>query len=599
MAANNKYWQDRFNMLQESQLNKGQKYYYELEKQYKQALSRIEKDISVWYQRFAINNEISFAEAKQMLSGKELKEFKWDVTDYIKYGEENAINQKWMKELENASARVHVSRLEALKIQTQNHIEVLYGNQVDGIDQLARNIYKDGYYHTAYEIQKGFNVGYDLQSLNEKQLSQVISKPWTADNKTFSDRCWTSRQQLINAVHTQLTQSILRGDSPSRAINSIAKQFNVSKNQAGRLIMTETAFFASAAQRDCFNSLDVERFEIVATLDNSTSEICRGLDGEIIPMKDFQPGVTAPPFHCWCRTVTVPYFEDDIGERAARGDDGKTYYVPSNMKYPEWKETFVDGGSKDGLNKINVPGTLKEPLKFVPATTMDEIKSRVATALGTDKINLGNMKVELGNQYLEGIETFTKDYPELNGFLMEVNTKTSPRAYGQFNILGTYVDERKNYNFGNSLSLRSPKDLEGMYSDYANDISRSFHYEGMSPKMTAIHECTHVLDALLTATENGAYKNKALMKVSTSPGISHYFGGYAHRIIEQAYIDVFGKRYGQEVYDGIKYLGKYALSNNTEMLAQCISYEYSGKTNKFSARVKELFDEKVKEVLKR
>jgi len=189
----------------------------------------------------------------------------------------------------------------------------------------------------------------------------------------------------------------------------------------------------------CFNSLDVERFEIVATLDNSTSEICRGLDGEVIPMKDFQPGVTAPPFHCWCRTVTVPYFEDDIGERAARGDDGKTYYVPSNMKYPEWKETFVDGGSKDGLNKIIVPGTLKEPLKFIPATTMDEVKSRAATALGTNKINLGNMKVELGNQYLEGIETFTKDYPELNGFLMEVNTKTSPRAYGQFNILGTYI----------------------------------------------------------------------------------------------------------------------------------------------------------------
>jgi len=89
--------------------------------------------------------------------------------------------------------------------------------------------------------------------------------------------------------------------------------------------------------------------------------------------------------------------------------------------------------------------------------------------------------------------------------------------------------------------LRSPKDVQGMYADYKNDISQGYHYEGMSPKITAIHECTHVLDALLTATENGAFKNKALMKVSTSPGISHYFGGYAHRIIEQAYIDVFEK----------------------------------------------------------
>lgn len=44
--------------------------------------------------------------------------------------------------------------------------------------------------------------------------------------------------------------------------------------------------------------------------------------------------------------VTVPYFDDDfgiIGERATRGEDGKTYYVPANMTYNEWKETFVDG----------------------------------------------------------------------------------------------------------------------------------------------------------------------------------------------------------------------------------------------------------------
>lgn len=342
MALKNNYWQDRFNILQESQLNKGQSYYYDLEKQYNKSLSSIESDILVWYQRFAYNNEISFAEAKLMLSGKEMKEFKWDVTDYIKYGEENAMNQKWMKELENASARVHISRLEALKIQTQHQIEVLYGSQIDGIDQLARNIYKDGYYHTAYEIQKGFNVGYDLHHLNENQLSQVISKPWTVDNKTFSDRCWTSKQQLINTVHTQLTQGIIRGDSPSKAINIISKQFNVSKNQAGRLIMTESAFFASASQKNCFNALNVEKFEIVATLDNSTSAICQGLDGQVFSMRDYQIGVTAPPFHCWCRTVTVPFFEDDAaGERAARGNDGKTYYVSSNITYKQWADDYI------------------------------------------------------------------------------------------------------------------------------------------------------------------------------------------------------------------------------------------------------------------
>jgi len=354
MMKNNKYWQKRIVMLEEAQLKKGHDFYNDLEKQYRIAIANVQRQIESWYQRFADNNEISLVEAKKLLSTKELAEFKWDVETYIKYGRENALNQQWMKELENASARFHVSRLEALKLQIQQQIEVLYGNQLDGLDKLARNIYSEGYYHTAYEIQKGFNIGWDLQPINEQQLSAVISKPWTADGQTFKDRCWTNKQQLINSVHTQLTQCIIRGDSPDNAIKTIAEQFNVSKNKAGRLIMTESAFFASQAQKDAFNALDVERFEIVATLDNRTSEICQELDGKIFDMKDYEIGVTAPPFHPWCRTVTVPYFEDDYGERAARGSDGKTYYVPSSMKYADWKKTFVDGGSKDGLKEISI-----------------------------------------------------------------------------------------------------------------------------------------------------------------------------------------------------------------------------------------------------
>ena len=378
MMKNNKYWQKRIVMLEEAQLKKGHDFYNDLEKQYRIAIANVQRQIESWYQRFADNNEISLVEAKKLLSTKELAEFKWDVETYIKYGRENALNQQWMKELENASARFHVSRLEALKLQIQQQIEVLYGNQLDGLDKLARNIYSEGYYHTAYEIQKGFNIGWDLQPINEQRLSAVISKPWTADGQTFKDRCWTNKQQLINSVHTQLTQCIIRGDSPDNAIKTIAEQFNVSKNKAGRLIMTESAFFASQAQKDAFNALDVERFEIVATLDSHTSEICQELDGKVFDMKDFEIGVTAPPFHPWCRTVTVPYFEDDYGERAARGADGKTYYVPSNMKYANWKKTFVDGGSKDGLKEI-VPGdnikikkTFKEKIQEIKASIVNK-----------------------------------------------------------------------------------------------------------------------------------------------------------------------------------------------------------------------------------
>ncbi|MGG6514246.1 UNVERIFIED_CONTAM: phage head morphogenesis protein, partial [Clostridioides difficile] len=140
--------------------------------------------------------------------------------------------------------------------------------------------------------------------------------------------------------------SIIRGENPKKLVNDFAKRFNVSKSQAKNLIMTESAFFASASRKDCFNDLNVEKYEIVATLDLKTSNICRELDGKVFDMKDYQVGITAPPFHCRCRTTTAPFFSDEEGYRAARGEDGKTYYVPSSMKYNEWGEKYVKNNSK-------------------------------------------------------------------------------------------------------------------------------------------------------------------------------------------------------------------------------------------------------------
>ncbi|HEL4856176.1 TPA: minor capsid protein [Clostridioides difficile] len=341
------YWRKRFEQLEEAQNNKSVKYYLELEKQYKLAINSIEKDILAWYNRFAKNEGISLLEARKLLNTRELEEFKWSVEEYIKYGKENAINQKWMKELENASARVHITRLEALKLQIQQQVEVLYGNELDGIDKLMRDIYTSGYYHTAFNVQQGVNVGWSLMSLDTNRINKIISKPWAIDGLNFSERIWGKyRPTLVNELHTKLTQSIIRGENPKNLVNDFAKRFNVSKSQAKNLIMTESAFFASASRKDCFSDLEVEKYEIIATLDLRTSNICRELDGKIFDMKDYQVGITAPPFHCRCRTTTAPWFEDEEGYRAARGEDGKTYYVPSSMKYNEWYEKYVKNNSK-------------------------------------------------------------------------------------------------------------------------------------------------------------------------------------------------------------------------------------------------------------
>ena len=352
---NSSYWKERFKQLEAAQNRKGADTYLEIENQYRQAQKEIEGKINTWYQRFATNNNLSMAEARRMLRDKELAELKWNVKDYIKQGQANAFNGQWIKELENASARFHISRLEALKLQTQQSLELMFGNQLDSIDTAMKRIYLDGYYHTAYELQKGFGIGWDIAGLDQKKIEKVIRKPWAVDGKNFSERIWGNKEKLISEVHREITQDIILGRDPQKAIDNISKKMNTSKVNAGRLIMTEEAYFSSAAQKDCFQDLGVEQYEIVATLDSHTSDICQNLDGQVFPMKDFEPGVTAPPFHVYCRSTTVPYFEEDfgqVGKRAARGEDGKTYYVSADMTYKEWKKSFVDSGDKNNIIQI-------------------------------------------------------------------------------------------------------------------------------------------------------------------------------------------------------------------------------------------------------
>lgn len=353
---NAEYWKLRFEQLEQAQNQKGMKAYADIERQYKEAQKQLEGQIARWYQRFATNNGISLAEARQYLKGADLKEFKWDVQEYIKYGQDNALNSGWMKELENASAKYHISKLEALKVQTQHSLEVMYAKQFGTMHGALSDAFESGYYHTAYELQHGFNVGWDIAGLDQAQIEKVLAKPWAADGYNFSERIWGNKNKLISEVHNELSRNIMLGADPQKAIDSLAKKMNTSKNNAGRLVMTEEAYFSSAAQKDCFDSLGVEQYEIVATLDSHTSDICRHLDGKHFPMKDYQPGVTAPPFHVYCRSTTVPYFDEqfDIGERAARDEEtGKTYYIPDDMNYQEWKETFVDGGDKSGFDVLD------------------------------------------------------------------------------------------------------------------------------------------------------------------------------------------------------------------------------------------------------
>lgn len=490
---NRDYWKKRFIAIENQNTEKTIKYFENLEKQFKQANKKIEAELSTWYRRFAVNNNITLPEAKRLLNSNELKELKWDVNDYIKHGKENAINQKWLKELENASSKKHITRLEALKLQLQQQVEVLYGNQLDDFDKLSRDVYHDNYYHTAFEIQKGFNVGYDLQGYNERQLEKVLNGTWGADGSNFSNRIWKHKAELLNTLNNEITLNIIKGKSPDDAIKNIAKQFNVSKNKAGRLVMTESAYISSLAQKDCYKELDVERYEIVATLDSHTSHICQDLDGEVFKMSEYESGVTAPPFHPYCRSCTCPYFDDDYGERIARDENGEKYFVPSNMKYHDWYKKFVNHDKKIDLQLLNkddvlkVANNIKNWKKYA-----NEIKSKYDIEIDTSVFDLN---LDTVKSSFIGVEKMIKEYPEIKQYIKVLGVTDKYVMSSSFE--GALL-------FNKTLYSNSVDDL----IEFCNQASnQKLLIPNCTPEAMGVHEGTHFLERHLIEI-NKSYSNK-------------------------------------------------------------------------------------------
>lgn len=398
MVKNSDYWKSRMQALENTQYEKSLEYYEDLKEQFRQALNGMQMDIELWYRRLAENNDISYAAAKRLLKSKELEEFKWTVEQYIQAGEENAVDQRWMKQLENASARHHISYLEAMKLQAQQYAEVLYTQFEGGItDYLTKN-FAEQFYHTAFEISKGVGIGFNLARLDTKAIDTAIRKPWAMDDKNFSDRIWENKDKLVRNLHTELSQCIIRGTDSGKAISSLAKKMNVSKSQAGNLIMTEMAAISATAQKKCFEELGVEEYEFDATLDGKTCEVCGRMDHKVFRMSDYQVGVTAPPIHPRCRCDTSPYFDDweEFGihvQRAARDPEtGKTVYVDGSLSYEGWKSS-VEINSELPVMKIQFPDEI-QTVKGIDSRIKRQLDDALKHLQNEYEIHLDEISVE-------------------------------------------------------------------------------------------------------------------------------------------------------------------------------------------------------------
>lgn len=330
------YWQRRFEQVEQSSNFKSQKYVRELRRKYAHAQTEIESKIEYWLKRLADNNKVSVEEARRILNKNELKEFKWTLEKYIERGRQNSLDGKWVKQLENASARVHIRRYQALQIEIQQQIEELMSEHEKGTTVLLKDTYKDTYYRSMFELQKGTEIGFNVVKIDEPLVDSILKKPWAISGENYSDNIWKNKTKLINTLNQEVSRMILTGANPEDVIERIIPlTMDRSRSSAERLVFTEQAYFTTIAQKKSFSDLGLDYFEVLVTFDDRTCDICGTKDDKPILMRDQEIGVNAPPFHPRCRCTTAPYFED---QRDLRLDDRGNEFL--DMSYKEWKDNY-------------------------------------------------------------------------------------------------------------------------------------------------------------------------------------------------------------------------------------------------------------------
>ena len=351
------YWKKRYEEEMERAMHQADGPKKDLRKYADTVIRRLEKDINDWYQRYANENGMSLADAKKQLDARELKAFNMDLEEYRAIAERDELSEEHKKMLKQASARQQLDRVQELYINTVQELESWAKYQDSTISDLLSNAYESSNYRTAWMTQS-MKGQYDMYAqVDHRTIQRIIDSPWTPDGKNFSARIWDNRKQLATSLQNDFIQALVAGDGTATMSEAIAKRMNTSYNNANRLVETELARVHSQAFMDCMSELDVDAVEILATLDNKTSPICRRMDGKYVQCKDAKPGITIPPFHCHCRSTTVPYIPAVYGtERAARDPKtGKTVFVDGELDYGEWKKRYISESRIDDRGKDTPP----------------------------------------------------------------------------------------------------------------------------------------------------------------------------------------------------------------------------------------------------
>ena len=287
---NKQYWIDRENQ----KLNKGikdcNKLAKDLQSHYKKAYKEIEKEINNLFEKYAKDNELTYAEASKYLTSDEFKIWRTDIKGYLKMIEDNP---EVLLELNTLAMKSRITRWEELQYEIDKILNELTQTTTESTTELLTDTLKDNYNRNVFNISKKAGFVANFSGIDNKTIERVLSYPWSGAN--YSERIWNNKKQLGRTIKNEMVQMIIRGESSNKVAKRIAEKMDSSYKNAVRLIQTEHSYVMNEASKYTYEDLNIGKYEFLATLDKRTCKDCGKLDGKVFKLTEAMVGINYPP----------------------------------------------------------------------------------------------------------------------------------------------------------------------------------------------------------------------------------------------------------------------------------------------------------------
>ena len=293
-----RYYQSRENAYREWLVsNPDYNFYTETNRQIETLMRNLERELHIWVGKFADKQEITIQDANLLVSRADMEELARKAEQYVR---EKNMSAQANQEMDLYNLKMRLTRAEYLMRQISLEIYDTFGN----VDSIMQSYLKE---MTVEELRRQAGIlGMTIthQRAYENIVRVMAMSPF--QGKIYSDRLWNISKDMQGSMYRGLYTSLLAGYHPSTWVSWLREYYIGEASKAThaikRLAVTESARGQSLSQKMTYLDADLEHYTVIC--EPTACPVCTPYDGKVLKVSEFQVGLTAPPFHPWCRCST-------------------------------------------------------------------------------------------------------------------------------------------------------------------------------------------------------------------------------------------------------------------------------------------------------